>query len=280
MKIITSVVNNPEFIEIQYHTFKKYFKGDYEFIVFNDAKNFSDITNGGDTTIKSKIVELCKKLNIQCINVNNEHHTNINMSSRHCDTFNNYVLKYQIENPDKYLLIDSDMFLIDYFDINKYSQYECAIVLQSRNVNYFWPGLCYLDFTKIQNIQLLNWDCCKDCDSGGMMQEWLKKQLRNMPVPNTDEIRWTNKLFHTNDIYFIKHLWSCSWDINELPQNLQHNKELIDFLKTDVRNQNGKIFCEIYDNVFLHYRAGSNWMNEGLSLHNRLTQSLKKILIE
>ena len=53
MKIITSVVNNPTFIEIQYHTFKKYLKlskgngegegeGDeFEFIVFNDAKPFA-----------------------------------------------------------------------------------------------------------------------------------------------------------------------------------------------------------------------------------------------
>ena len=34
MKIITSVVNNPLFIEIQYYTLQKYFQGEYEFIVF------------------------------------------------------------------------------------------------------------------------------------------------------------------------------------------------------------------------------------------------------
>jgi hypothetical protein len=45
MKIVTSVVNNPIFIEIQYHTFKKYMKCDYEFIVFNDAKDFPDFKN-------------------------------------------------------------------------------------------------------------------------------------------------------------------------------------------------------------------------------------------
>ena len=46
MKIVTVVVNNPIFIIIQYYTLKKYFKGDYEFIVFNDAKDFPDYTNG------------------------------------------------------------------------------------------------------------------------------------------------------------------------------------------------------------------------------------------
>ena len=38
MKVVTAVVNNPVFIEIQYHTLKKHMKCAYEFIVFNDAK--------------------------------------------------------------------------------------------------------------------------------------------------------------------------------------------------------------------------------------------------
>ena len=51
IKVLTAVVNNPVFIEIQYFTLKKYIKCDYEFIVFNDAKQFPDFTNGGDITI-------------------------------------------------------------------------------------------------------------------------------------------------------------------------------------------------------------------------------------
>ena len=62
MKIVTAVVNNPIFIEIQYHTLKKFLKGTstegYEFIVFNDAKAFPDFTNDGDITIRSKIEEI------------------------------------------------------------------------------------------------------------------------------------------------------------------------------------------------------------------------------
>ena len=118
MKIVTSVVNNPIFIEIQHYTLKKYFQGDYEFIVFNDAKDFPDFTNGNDITIKQQIQDICNKLNITCINIPNEHHRqNLVASARTADSMN-YILKYQINNPDKYLLLDSDMFLIDYFDIN------------------------------------------------------------------------------------------------------------------------------------------------------------------
>ena len=281
MKIVTAVVNNPTFIEIQYNTLKKFFKGEYEFIVFNDAKSFPDFTNGGNTTIKNSIEMLCNKLEITCINIPNEQHkTNDSASIRTADSMT-FILNYQKQNPDKYLLLDSDMFLIDYFDINKYSQYDCAIVLQSRNdfkINYFWNGIYYFDMTKMKNLDLLNWSCCPGCDTGGMTQEWLQKQMKDKPIPNTDEIRWKNKLFHTNNIYFIKHLWSCSWDITELPTNIIETSPIIDFIKNDPRNSNNKFFCEIYDNVFLHYRAGGNWLNEGMDLHYNLSNNLYRAI--
>ena len=58
MKVITAVVNNPIFIYIQYHTLKKYMKNDYEFIVFNDAKDFPDNTNYGNSNMKNNIEKL------------------------------------------------------------------------------------------------------------------------------------------------------------------------------------------------------------------------------
>lgn len=291
MKIITCVVNNPIFIEIQYYTLKKYFKGDYEFIVFNDAKDFPDFTNSNDITIKEKIIETCNKLNIQCINIPNaKHKLNRNSNIRVADSMN-FILEYQKKNPDKYLLIDSDMFLVDYFDINKYIQYDCAIVLQSRNnfrTNYFWNGFYYFDMTKMKDLELLDWNCVdpttefkEGCDTGGCTQKWLSIQMQNKNMPNTNEIRWTNNSFHTDNIYFIKHLWSCTWSMEELPNSiLENNKKLIDFLQKDVRNKNGKFFCEMYDNVFLHYRAGGNWNGEGMKFHHQLSQLLKECLVD
>lgn len=283
MKIVTAVVNNPTFIEIQYHTLKKYFKGDYEFIVFNDAKDFPDMTNGNDVTIKAKIETTCQNLGIECINIPNEHHATVLCAAIRCADSMNYILQYQKDNPDKYLLLDSDMFLIDTFDIEKYSNYDCAIVLQSRNennINYFWNGIYYFDMIKMKNIELLNWNCCPGCDVGGMMQQWLQLQMNGSNMPNTDEIRRTDKKFHTETIYFIKHLCSCSWDKTELPTNLQERHNIIDFIKQDVRNKNDKFCCEIYDDVFLHYKAGGNWNGEGMELHNYLTNLLKKVLMD
>jgi hypothetical protein len=260
MKILTSVVNNTGFIELQYHTLKKHFKGDYEFIVFNDAKGFPDFTNGGDATIRDKISAVCEKLGITCINVPNQHHVRMGMSDRHADTFNLHVLKYQKQNPDRYLLLDSDMFLVSDFDPVRYTKYESAIVPQSRGDEvYFWPGLCYMDFTQIRNADMLDWRTCPGFDSGGMMRAWLKTQT-------------------PESIYTIRHLCSCGWSIGDLPESLKENKKLVDFLTHDVRNVDGKFFCEVYDGVFLHYRAGGNWRGEGIHLHQRLTQSLMDAL--
>jgi hypothetical protein len=304
IKIITAVVNNPVFIEIQYHTLKKYFKSGrgregegegegegedegYEFIVFNDAKDFPDFTNGNDPSIRTQIQQVCAKLNITCINIPNSHHTRTLCAAIRCADSMNFILKYQKEHPAKYLLLDSDMFLIDDFDIRKYSAYDCAIVLQSRNnhtTHYFWNGIYYFDMTKMKHIELLNWNCCMNCDVGIMMQEWLQLAMKGSgaEMPNTDDIRRGGKVFHTDTIYFIRHLWSCSWNADELPRNLLRDdggRWILDFLENDVRNVNGKFFCEIYDDVFLHYRAGGNWMNEGLAVHRFLTQSLKDCLL-
>jgi hypothetical protein len=71
----------------------------------------------------------------------------------------NYILEFQKKYPDKYLLLDSDMFLVDHFDTDKYQSYDCAIVLQSRNqnkLNYFWNGIYYFDMLKMKNKELLN----------------------------------------------------------------------------------------------------------------------------
>jgi hypothetical protein len=263
MKIVTAVVNNPIFIEIQYYTLQKYFQGDYEFIVFNDAKSFPDFTNFRDITMKNQIEELCKLLNITCINIPNDHHKNNPCAVSRCADSMNFILQYQKQHPDKYLLLDSDMFLIDTFDSNKYNHYDCAIVLQTRKkqeIKYFWNGIYYFDFNKIKNIDLLNWNHCIYCDVGGSMQEWLKNQ-----DPET--------------IYYINHLSSCNWEEKEIPENLKSNDKLIHFLKEDVRNKEKKFFCEIYDNVFLHYRAGGNWMKQGIKLHEYLSNKLKDSLL-
>jgi hypothetical protein len=171
---------------------KKYFKGSYEFIVFNDAKDFADFTNDGDITVKYQIEDMCKNLNIKCINIPNDHHKTFKCAMQRCADSMNYILNYQKHHPDKYLLIDSDMFLIDYFDISKYDNCNAAVVLQDRNENifYIWNGIYYFDFNNIQNTEDLDWNPSTYCDVGGMMQKWLGKQIPVTALPSTKHIRY------------------------------------------------------------------------------------------
>jgi hypothetical protein len=282
MKVVTAVVNNPDFIEMQYYTLKKYMKGEYEFIIFNDAKDFPDFTNDGDMNIKVHIENMCTKLNIKCINIPNEHHKELQSAAARCADAMNYILEYQKQHPDKYLLLDSDMFLIADFDVNRYKDYSCAIVLQQRenDIFYFWNGIYYFDMNKLTDIELLNWNTTPKCDVGGMMQTWLKKKLQDKSFPDCLTIRYSDITFTVNDIYFIKHLWSCTWNESEMPHTIENYKALVEFIISDKRNENGKFFCEIYENVFLHYRAGGNWRREGLSFHIQQTKKLKDLLMD
>lgn len=280
MKVVTAVVNNPEFIEIQYYTLKKHFKGKYEFIVFNDAKDFPDFTNDGDVTIKNKIENICEELNIQCINIPNQHHIYSTFASNRTADSMNFILEYQKQYPDKYLLLDSDMFLIGDFEIDKYNNYSCAVVLQQRpNINYIWNGLYYFNICKLRNLDMMNWNMVAGCDTGAMMYKWLHTQLQNKDVPDALSIRNSDTQYIIDDIYFIKHLWSGTWNESEIPDQIRDNHSLLDFLKTDQRNQNEKFYCEIYDNVFLHYRAGGNYNKEGLEFHKLQTEKLKAVLL-
>ena len=281
MKVLTSVVNNPLFIEIQYHTLKKYLKCEYEFVVFNDAKPFPDFTNGGDITLANKIRGVCTILGIQCIDVPNQHHEHMDCPVVRCSEAMNFMQKYMLNQQDEYLILDSDMFPIADINLDQYRQYDCAIVLQHRDyihpLDYIWNGLFYFNTHKMENLHEINWDKCYNADVGGMTFQWLKKKCEQLP--DTFDIRNSKpNQFNRDSIYFIKHFWSLTWNDSEMPPVFKGSR-LDQFIRDDPRNADGRYFCEIYDNTFLHYRAGGDWQRKGLGFHNELSEKLKAVLM-
>jgi len=266
MKIISIVANNPIFIELQYKTLQKFVVGgDYEYIIFNDGKDFPDPTNFGNIEEgRAGIVKKCADLNIQCINIPNAHHIlNTDASSRHSDSLR-FVLQYMKSALDEYLVLDSDMFLIDRLDLNVYRKRICACVLQERHgLVYFWPNLFYLDVRRAPNVDKLGLGGTPGNDTGSASNIWLKTFNYKYPSSRTinSMVQCCNR-----DFYMMKHLSSLNWGESELPANI--DKNIIELLKADNRNVNGKYFYEIYDNRILHYRAGTNWMNQNKELHD------------
>lgn len=264
MKIVVPVCNNPQFIQLQHHTFQRFCKGcEYEFIVFNDAKDFPDKSNFGDVTLKQQIREVCLKLGIRCIDIANAGDASIpSFSIRHARTMNT-IFQFMKENPDQYWVIDSDMFPIADFDLTSLSRYEAGVVEQERpGIEYVWPNYLYFDMHKLRNKDLVNFmEIHGKTDSGGEMFRWLEAQKKEAPYA----------------LYELQHLISLQWDEKQIPSYL-HNAALLAFLKTDPRNQGGKFWCELYDGWLLHYRAGSNWAGEGRTLHDALTKKLQNVL--
>jgi hypothetical protein len=264
MKIVSVVVNNPIFIELQYNSIQKFFKSEEkpEIIIFNDAKDWPDNTNFNNIHVKPKIINTCKKLNIKCINIPNEQHKNITCpSTRHSQSLN-FITSYMINNLDTYLILDSDMFFIDNFDINDFKKYYFCYVNQFRiinntRINYPWANFFYLDSLNIPYKELIDWSPCNGLDTGGKNHVWLSK-------------------LDKDKIFEIEYLQSCTWNETNLPISI--NKNIKNFLENDLRNKNSKYFAEIFYNKIFHYRAGSNWMNDTYNLHNKLTQLLKETL--
>lgn len=263
MKILTIVTTNPTFIELQYKSINKFVKSNesIEFIVFNDAKSWPDISNFNDINIKSKIVEMCNNLNIQCINIPNESHKQeFNSSQRHADSMN-FITQYIINNKDTYFILDNDMFFVDNYNLKDLELYNIAYVEQIRIVKnkiykYPWPNLFYINTKVTPNLELLQWDLMDGIDTGGKAGGWLltldKTKIKKIDI-----------------------LVSCMWDVTNIPNNINNNIKL--FLKNDPRNVNGKYFSELLDSRILHYRGGSNWMLNSRKLHNNLTKLLCNI---
>ena len=279
MKVVTAVVNNPIFIEIQYYTFKKHIPCEFEFIVFNDAKDFPDNTNYHDITMRKQIEDMCKKLGIKCINIPNDNHKESTWASARTADAMNFITKYQIENPDEYFLFDSDMFLIDTLDIERYREYQIAVLIQHRPgyLRYFWNGIYYFNIPKMKNLDILAWDMCDNCDTGGRTGLWLWHHLEETKEGIPVNIEFNKR--YSKHIYYIHRLETGFWNADDAPECIKKNTKLLEFLETDPRNENGKFFFDLFDYCALHYRAGGNWRNEGFDFHKNMSLKLKNIIV-
>lgn len=268
--IVSTHHNIPEYIELQYKCFIKFFQTDYEFIIINDAKDYPDSTNFYQDDLGSKIRNMCDKYNIQCIDFPQHYHTNRKL------LFNKTIEPY-IENPvtrcadvtqfafnkfchvDGYLMIiDSDMFLFDYFNIENYLQsglQKINIAGIKQKMGYLWNGIIIFDTQKLVNLYEMNFDCGivenSTVDAGGHTYYYMEKYK--------DMINFKNITcgHYTYELTFIDE--NLSDKIKEL---------LIEFTKIrDDKSANKEL---VLDNKIIHIRGGGNW--EYRTLNYRLLQ--------
>lgn len=226
INIFTSVVNRPEFVEIQKKTFDKFLKEEYQFHVIDDSL---------EESISNKFKEICKENQISYYR-KPQGNRSLNESrwngARHaCETIQwtyDNLIKAKYCN-DLVLFLDSDMFLLDHFSMVDHMEGEIISGLkQGRGkVEYMWNGIMFFNMPKIVEIDPdLNFSDGlvegEMTDIGGHLYYYFKKN--NISLKDTGVDYPT----HYNDLDLQKDASGFNMELH-------------------------------LDGKFLHYRAGTNW---------------------
>jgi hypothetical protein len=256
--IITHAFNRPDFIELQAKTFKAFLEDDYEFVVFNDAR---------DEKIRKEIKTVCHNLNLPCREIPSTiHHNRERPSERTSDSIQYSLEVLGFEHDGIVFVIDSDMFLLKSFSISRFLKgcdlYGC-IQYRPQNVTYIWNGLVFMDMRTMPNRKTINFDCGKvngePVDSGGQIHHYLK---------NNPSLQWKH--------YSNTHIDTLPRDRNAL-HSLGYNDLFADFILS--LNPHDPYPMEFHvEDYFLHYRAGGNWTHESIAYHNARTMHLRNFI--
>ncbi len=276
VKIFTYAYNRPEFVEWQYHTFKKFMQDDYVFIVFNDARESHHM---------HEINSICKKHGIECIRIPQEIHERPYLhrhpgeQRHHASVRTANVIQYSLDilgfdHDGLVVVIDSDMFSIKEFSVKKFMEScDIAAVPQSRNngisyVNYLWNGLVFINMNTLPNKRSLNWNCGRvkglAVDTGGYTYYYLQEN----PDAKTKYLSLTHSFGLLCAECKEKEHYICSHNLHLLKEK-RIDDPTIDLL------QSGPTNIEFLCNYsFLHYR-GAGWDRKTPEYHRKKTELIK-----
>ena len=267
--IVTTVSSWPEALEIQKKAIDKFCRNKTKFIAVIDTSPKPNPWNLWDTKLRNKAIEFAGKFCDELVEFPEELHINrkaifpntrkkiSKYSNERASDVLQYIYNLRIQNHQgPVMILDSDMFPFAEFDIYEdLSNKMIRGVWQHRKgrlgkeVNYYWNGLLEMNPAIMLEKSNFSFDCGKVCgipvDTGGQSHYWLKQ----MKEFNLEEKLGT-----------ISHLSSLNWSVSDYKKSIPN--ALLEFIVNDDRNQSEKIYSEIYDDKFLHFRSGSNWRNE------------------
>lgn len=296
--LFTYAYNKPEFIELQYLTFKKFLQDEHELVVFNDAR---------DPVLFMGIEQMCKKYNLQCYTIPQEIHAMpftdkpaylthdllwiINEyqapSVRNCNVAQYSLDNYGFESNDIVALLDSDLFLIKEFSIEKYMKdhvlagYDRIVEHPEKgtDTHYLWIGLIFMNTAIMPNKNMFSLNCafCNNVllDSGGQTHYYIKENP-------TVSVKYFNKLlisrFHCKKCKQNKN-YRCTHNTSELAK-LGFNDETIRFIQdvpldntgvprpdslVGVANRNIEFYL---NNTFVHFAGASGYASAAAGKFN------------
>jgi len=298
--IYTVCYNTPQYIEPQYKLLQKYIKNEFEYIVFNNTMTNSAISQR-DINNNNMLQDVCKKHNIKVFNLPRELFRGMSdgaasgragtaIDFAHRLLFSNYSLD------STFFLIDSDAFLLTPFDIHKFMenkklsgriQYRKGrnntIKYITNHVVIFKPN----EFDKNLFLKYFSFLPCNidnvACDCGGNINFLFNE------MGDDDFINWKNNLL--SEIGNQKHIFSevpfSKYTENYFDMEFFNllDSNIKDFIITDTKNLKKKhFFCEIFANdinnvMFLHLRAGTNWIGWDFKKREQSITSFLNLLL-
>ena len=261
MIILTVVYNKPEFIPYQYACLRKYMTVPFEFHVFDNASS---------QDCERQFREVCQSLGIRYKRVPQDIHRSQDPSSRAGASLT-YALQYiyqVLHYRDVVMVNDSDLFLTESFNpierlgtfdligrsaAAQYSLNEPQTGQSLRNITYYTNQFVIMNFQTLPDFVQISFMPGvihgTQVDCGGLLHTYFEQHptLRHGTCNDS-----------CSNFYSNQNIDSCA---DTLRPFFKGEIDITENATTIPDGMNrGKSFAEIIDNVFIHLRAGSNWI--------------------
>jgi hypothetical protein len=254
VSVIVVAFNKPEFIKLQYDLLSKYMSDVFEFYVYNNSNN----------PITSKnIEEECNRYGIEYISVPQSIFNSSDVSYRAGKSLD-YAIHHNMNtytDSTHLMILDSDMFLIKPFSMVEYmGHFDLMGIYQQRgHVFYYTNQLMFVDNCKVKNFDtetkfLPGIIDGQATDCGGYLYTYINRY----------------GILHGN---VRDNVHSGTLKSEDIP-NI--DIEFAPYFQTEIEMMNGTNFAEYYCGSFLHFRAGSNWIN----FNKNVVDNREKLLVE
>ena len=221
IKLLSIHFNNPSFLEFQIKSFKKHLKNEFEFICIDNCK---------DSSYAQQFQNICKQYKITYIPTNNKNHELAGLSHQ---VAVKYIFDNLIKTNDIYCIFDHDIFMLNDLNLEEmmkdisiyYFNQTRHSKINNTQYNYIFPGFMIFNIKLCPNIHEISFE-------GIAFEEGLRGDSGSNSYHYLQKYKEQLKLKTISKLNFIT-------------------------FPTENKNVN----MEIYDDIFLHYRIGSNWIN-------------------
>lgn len=254
IKIFTFAAHRPDFIGLQLHSFRKYLRDDFEFVVFNNARfdnrgaSYEAVRQACeregvrsiDIEKDSAVLDKCQSTESSCTifdGLGQYFNANVACAYPLCWAWEHVISKEQ----QPIAVFDSDLFMVQPISLLEALRgYDICGIPQHRPspdggvIKYLWNAFFMVNLPSIPEPKNLNWYCGQvhgvPVDVGGQTSQYLNAH---------PEVRVSELLSH-----------------HSLAENID----------------------EFYvgGSTLLHYRSGSNWNNMTSDYHQEKTKWLKR----